>query len=251
MADKDSREFTTESNERQRRWIWREHPLFFWGVLFFAAGLLGAAAAVARRVPEYQREVALLNQQMTVTERATRDRLLQAEARRSELAIALLRRELRMKALQQKGVHLAINLEDSTLYLMHGKVPMRQARLQIGPDSVIRSPDGRTWRFVRPLGQRRLEKKLYNSTYVVPEWVYVSRGQPVPSESERTIKAGLGTYVIQLDDGTEIYSVPQKGPFAAEEDSAARPKPASFMADAKDLGAIIDAVSKDTPVFIY
>ncbi len=81
--------------------------------------------------------------------------------------------------------------------------------------------------------------------------MYVSRGQPIPSESDRKIKEGLGIYVIELNDGTEIYSVPRRGPLAAEGDAAPAAKPASFMAEAKDLGAIIDAVSKDTPVFIY
>lgn len=240
------------NTNRERDWIWRKHPLFFWGMLLLMAGLLVASAAVARRVPGYQRDVALLDQRMSAAERATRDRLLEAEARQSHLAIALLRREMRIKALQQKGVHLAISLEDSSLSLMHGKVPLRRTRVQVGSDSVIRAPDGRTWRFVRPMGERRITKKLYNSTYTVPEWVYISRGEPVPAESERTIRGGLGTYVIQLDDGTEIYSTPKDGPLAGDGNSGpARPKPASFMAPAKDLGAIIDAIGKDAPVFIY
>jgi hypothetical protein len=252
MTDNDSQIFEHRTAEPKRRWIWSEHPVFFWAMLLLMAGLLGAAAVVARRVPEYQQDVALLNQRMTAAERATRDRLMQSESRRSELAIALLRRDLRVKALQQKGVHLAISLEDSTLYLMHGRVPMRQARLQIGADSVVHADDGRTWRLIRPVGERRLAKKLYNATYTVPEWVYVSRGMAVPPESERRIREGLGTYVLQLNDGTEIYSVPRRGPLAAQGDAVpARPKPASFMAEAEDLAAIIDAVSNDTPVFIY
>lgn len=252
MANNESRDVQPAPPNTRRPWIWSEHPVFFWAMLLLMGGLLGAAAVIARRVPEYQREAALLNQRMTAAERATRDRLMHAETKRSELAIGLLRRELRIKAMQQKGVHLAISLEDSTLYLMHGRVPMRQARLQIGGDSVIRADDGRTWRLVRPVGERRLARRLYNSTYTVPEWVYVSRGLPIPPDSNRKIKDGLGVYVIELNDGTEIYSIPRRGPLAARGDSVpAQPKPASFMAEEKDLGAIIDAVSKDTPVFIY
>ncbi len=251
MADNHSQDLAPPPAEGKRRWIWHEHPVFFWAMLLLTGGLLGAAAVIARRVPEYQHEVALLNQRMTAAERATRDRILRSESKRSELAIALLQRDLRIKAMRQKGVHLAISLKDSTLYLMHGRVPMRQARLRIGPDSVIRADDGRTWRLVRPVGERRLARKLYSPTYTVPEWVYVSRGQLVPPESDRKIKEGLGIYVIELNDGTEIYSVPRRGPLAGEGDAIPAAKPASFMAEAKDLGAIIDAVSKDTPVFIY
>lgn len=239
--------------EGERRWIWRDHPVFFAGMLLLMIGLLSAASVVASRVPGYQQDVALFNQRMSAEERATRDRLLASEAKRAELAIALLRRDLRVKAMQQRGLHLAISLDDSTLYLMHGKAALRRARVWIGGDSVVRAPDGRSWRFVRPVGERRLAEKLYNSTYTVPEWVYVSRGEPVPSEAERTVRGGLGTYVMRLDDGTEIYSIPRKGPLAATEDDSAPPppKPASFMAEARDLGAIIDAVNKDAPVFIY
>jgi hypothetical protein len=223
----------------------KDHPVFFWGmvtlILLFAAG----SAAVALRVPEYQREAAAMARQMSEEERATRDRILQSQTRRSEMAVALLRRELRLRSLQQKGMHLAISLEDSTLSLRHGKATLRAVPVQIGADSVIRAPDGRSWRFVRALGERRLADKERSPAYTIPEWVYVSRGQPVPAESERTVEGGLGSYVLRLDDGTEIYSTPKAGPLAGAV------KPASFMVRERDLMAIFDAVRTDIPVFIY
>ena len=51
--------------------------------------------------------------------------------------------------------------------------------------------------------------------------------------------------MIRLDDGTEIYSEPEAGPFAEGV------KPASFMVDETDMRAIFDAIREDTPVFIY
>lgn len=223
----------------------REHPVFFWGVVTLVLLFTAATVAVALRIPDYEAEAAALNQRMTEAERATRDRLLESRARRSELAVALLKRELRIRALEEKGVHLAISLEDSTLSLRHGKMTLRAVPIQIGPDSVIRAPDGRTWRFVRALGERRVVEKEHAPTYTVPEWVYVGRDEPVPSEEERKVKGGLGRYVIRLDDGTEIYSEPKTGPLAGEV------KPAAFMAGERDLLTIFDALRVDTPVFIY
>jgi hypothetical protein len=55
----------------------------------------------------------------------------------------------------------------------------------------------------------------------------------------------MGSYVITLDDGTEIYSQPQSGPL---KDTVI---PAGFMARGRDLAAIFDAVKEDTPVYIY
>lgn len=223
----------------------REHPVFFWGTAALIALFAVAAAVVGMRVPRYQREAAEINAKMTVAERATRDSVLQSRAKRSDLAIALLRREVRVKALETRGIHLAISIEDSVLELRHGKATLRRARVRIGPDSIIRAPDGRTWRFVRALGERHLAEKQVSPTYTVPEWVYISRGQPVPSEDQRKVAGGLGRYVLRLDDGTEIYTEPQEGPLKGVV------KPASFVARARDLAAIFDAIKVDTPVYIY
>ncbi|HEV2131199.1 MAG TPA: hypothetical protein VGR27_08850 [Longimicrobiaceae bacterium] len=223
----------------------REHPIFFWGMLAVVIGLLAATTVVAARIPDYRQDAALLDERMSADERATRDRILESRSTRAELAIALLRRELQLKSMQEKEIHLALSLDDSTLYLRHGSATLRQVRVRIGPDSVIEGPNGRTWRFVRALGERHVQEKQTSPTYLIPDWVYVSRGEPVPSESERLVEGGLGKYVLRLDDGTEIYSEPQTGPLAGQV------KPASFMAPEGDLHAIFEAIGRETPVYIY
>ena len=67
-------------------------------------------------------------------------------------------------------------------------------------------------------------------------------------EALLTVSRAIARHVrvtMRLDDGTEIYSKPSAGPLA---DTV---KPAAFMARARDLAAIFDAVSEDTPVYIY
>lgn len=209
------------------------------------AALLAATVAVAIRVPQYRAEAAMLDGRMTDVERATRNRILQSETRRSELAVALLQREMRTRALREKNLHLALSVRDSTLALRHGPATLRTIPVLIGSDSVVRAPDGRSWRFVRALGERHLREKQLAPTYLVPEWVYVARGEPVPPEAERRVPGGLGEYVLRLGDGTEIYSTPRLGPHAGAA------KPASFMAAEEDLRAIFDAVGVETPVYVY
>lgn len=223
----------------------REHPVFFWGVFAVLVILVSGTVAVASRIPRYQQDAALLDERMSETEKETRDRILDSRTRRSELALGLLQRQLRLKALEEKGLHLAINTEDSTLSLRHGPATLREVPLQIGPDSVIRAPGGETWRLIRALGERHLQAKEVNPTVTVPEWVYVSRGEAVPPEEERRVEGALGRYVLRLDDGTEIYSTPKEGPFAG------RVRPAGFMASEQDLGTIFDAIETETPVYIY
>lgn len=223
----------------------RDHPVFFWGVLVALVLLLSASAVIGMRIPQYRQQAAELDARMSEAERETRDRILDSRSRRSQLAVALLQRELRLKSLEEEGLHLAISLEDSTLALRHGPATLREVRVQVGPDSVIRAPDGRTWRFVRALGERHLDERQTSPEYLVPEWVYIGRGEPVPPEAERRIEGGLGRYVLRLDDGTEIYTLPESGPLAGGV------KPAAFAVAEEDMRAIFDAVKVDTPVYIY
>lgn len=223
----------------------REHPVFFWGSVALIALFVAAAGTVAMRIPRYNRETAEITRQMTAAEKQTQADLLQHRQRRTQLAVALLQRDMRIRSLETSKRHLAIVLKDSMLELRQGRATLRRAKLAIGRDSIVRAPDGRQWRFVRGVGERHIARLEQNPTITVPEWVYVSRGQPVPPESERRVPGGMGAYVITLDDGTEIYSQPQAGPL---KDAVI---PAGFMAQRRDLAAIFDAVKEDTPVYIY
>lgn len=222
------------------------HPVFFWGMAAFVLMLLVATVTMAVRIPLYRSQAASLDATMTEAEREARDRILDSRAQRSELAVALLQRELRLRALEENSVHLAISLEDSTLSLRHGPATLRETRVAIGADTTIVAPDGRTWRLVRPLGERHVEEKQVDPTYTVPEWVYLARGEAAPPEEERTVAGGLGDYVLRLNDGTEIHTRPESGPFATGS------RPAAFIVEEEeDMAAIFDAISTETPVYIY
>lgn len=222
-----------------------EHPVFFWGTVSLIALLVIAAAAVGARIPRYNREADEIASRMTAEQKRTRAELMSHRQRRTQLAVAVLQRDMRIRSLETRQRHLAVVLKDSVLELRQGRATLRRAKLSIGPDSIVRAPDGRSWRFVRGVGERHIARLEQNPTVTIPEWVYVSRGQPVPPEDQRRIAGGMGIYVITLDDGTEIYSQPRSGPL---KDAVV---PAAFMAQARDLAAIFDAVKEDTPVYIY
>lgn len=224
----------------------RNHPVFFWGMAAVTLVLLVASVVMAVRIPLYRTQAASLDETMTEAEKETRDRILNSQARRSDLAIALLQREVRLQAMEENSIHLAISLEDSTLSLRHGPAVLRETPISVGPDSTVRAPDGRSWRLVRPLGERHLQEKEVNPTFEVPEWVYVSRGETPPPEGERRVEGGLGQYVLRLNDGTEIHTRPETGPFATG------PRPAAFIVENEaDMRAIFDAISAETPVYIF
>ncbi|HUE96579.1 MAG TPA: hypothetical protein VMN39_07955, partial [Longimicrobiaceae bacterium] len=213
------------------------HPVFFWGMATLVAVLLVGTVTMAVRIPQYRTQAASLDETMSEAEREARDRILNSQARRSELAIALLQREMRLAALEETSVHLAISVDDSTLALRHGPTTLRETRVAVGADTTIVAHDGRTWRLVRPLGERRVEEKQVNPRYTVPEWVYIARGEPVPEEGERTMEGALGDYVLRLNDGTEIHTRPERGPFASGS------RPAAFIVEEEaDMAAIFEAI---------
>lgn len=206
---------------------------------------VGAAGIVAARVPGYQQAATRLDQNMTEQEKQTRDGILNSTVKRSELALALLQRELRMRELQQQGLHIAIDTEDSLLFLRHDNATLRRVPVRLGPDSTVTAKDGETWRMVRALGERHVEGKQKDGVFDTPEWIYAARGEPVPSQEERAVAGGLGKYTLLLDDGTAIYTPPSAGPFTGSV------KPAAFLVAEADMEPIFEAVTKDTPVFIY
>ena len=223
-----------------------DHPLFFWGLVAVVVILFGATVAMAARIPLYRSQAAAMDGDMSQTERDMRDRILDSRARRSDLAVALMQRELRLAAMEEDTVHLALSLEDSTLTLRHGGATLRESRVTIGADSTVQAPDGRTWRLVRPLGERHVADKEVEPVWTVPEWVYVAQGQPVPPEDQRQVPGGLGEFLLRLDDGTEIHTRPSAGPFATGV------KPAGFVVEDEDaMRAIFDAITAETPVYIY
>ncbi|HKP74747.1 MAG TPA: hypothetical protein VJT67_04355 [Longimicrobiaceae bacterium] len=222
-----------------------EHPVFFWGVVALISLLVIAAAAVGVRIPRYNHQADEIASRMTAEQRRTRQELMANRQQRTRLAVAVLQRDMRIRSLETRQRHLAIVLKDSVLELRQGRATLRRAKLSIGPDSIIRAPDGRSWRFVQGVGERHIATREQNPTITIPDWVYVSRGQPAPPEGQRRVAGGMGAYVITLDDGSKIYSQPRDGPL---KDAVI---PAGFMAQARDLAAIFDAVKEDTPVYIY
>jgi hypothetical protein len=223
----------------------KAHPFFFWGMSAVVVLFLVATAVVAMRIPRYRSQTSEIQSLMSAQEKATQDRVLNSRARRSDLAVALLQRELRIKALEQKGMHIAIDTKDSVMYLRSGHAVLRQVKVAIGPDSTVTAPDGRTWRMVRAMGQRELDRKDDSPALTVPDWVYVSERRPVPPDDQRRVEGGLGAYVLTLDDGTMIYSEPTAGPF---KDTV---MPGAFMVRGHDLAAIFGAIKPGIPVFIY
>jgi hypothetical protein len=190
---------------------------------------------------QYRRESAQARQGMSALEKQRADALLESEEGRTALMLALVRQQ----SVTEKGLNLAISLEDGTMDLQREGSELRQMRVEIGPEAVIGQEPGAV-RVTPPLGKRHVAR-VVDASYVweAPEWVYLQRGRSVPAS--RGVKGGLGHIAVLLDDGTPLYSRPAAGPLADE----SYVLPGGVRVDAADLAAIRENLTPGLPVYFF
>jgi hypothetical protein len=251
-------EWLDEAPRQRRRFPWplaepRERRRTRWGefreaypriVTAMAVGLLGLIALdvfLLVKRSEYRREILADRAAMTATERQRTDGLLAASEERTALGLALVRQQ----AVLDRKLNLAISLEKGTMDLQREGAELREMRVEIGPEvSVGEAPGAR--KITPPLGRRRVAAVLDGSyPWEVPAWVYVHRAQPVPAD--RRLPGALGPVSVLLDDGTALYSRPERGPLA----DATYVLPGGVRVQATDLLAIRENLAPGLPVYFH
>lgn len=195
---------------------------------------------VAKR-KRYGAEIDRLRASMTDLERKRTDEIVSQDESRMRVAIALIRRQARMEG----SLHLAVSVDSSAMYLEREGALLREMPVHVGPERRVGiAPD--TVHLVPPRGVRTIARVLTASdAWEVPEWVYIDRGLPVPTE--RTVRGSLGAGAILLEGGTILYSMPTEGPLS----DSAYVMPGAVRARAEDLQAILPNLSAGMRVYFY
>ena len=175
-------------------------------------------------------------------------RTMKEQLAEMDLTRDALQRELegRMKfaaSLKSENFYLSIDSNARKLRFFYGDTVLREADVTIG-DSRTFTSSGKTWTFVPLKGAFRVEGKLVNYAWPVPEWVYVMKSEPLP-ETRPVVPNGLGAYVIRLPNGYVIHSPPAPG------SPLQGPKPGSYMVDEDVLKAIWPQIHTGTQVYIF
>jgi hypothetical protein len=152
---------------------------------------------------------------------------------------------IRQQAVLDRKLNLAISLEKGTMDLQREGAELREVPVEIGPEvSVGPTPGAR--KVTPPLGRRRVAAVVDGThAWEVPAWVYAHRGQPAPAD--RRIPGALGPIAVILDDGTALYSRPERGPLA----DAAYVLPGGVRIPAADLMAIRENLAPGLPVYFH
>ncbi|MHB1222635.1 MAG: hypothetical protein ACYC2G_01105, partial [Gemmatimonadaceae bacterium] len=232
----------------RRRLGWREFRRAYPGVLavlgVVLAVLLVADGFLIQRRSAYAAETTRLRESMTTVERERTDLILAADERRWAVMLELARRQARA----DQRLHLSVAVDSGTLTLERDGARLRLVRAEVGGVALVGSaPD--TVRLAAPRGERTIEAVLgANDSWLVPDWVYVQRGLPVPPDSAaRSVAGALGATALVLTGGTVIYALPATGPLA----EPSYVLPGSVRLPAADLEAMRPNLSPGMSVYFY
>ncbi|HEY2323457.1 MAG TPA: hypothetical protein VGJ82_11410 [Thermoanaerobaculia bacterium] len=174
-----------------------------------------------------------------------RDELSQMDVTEGQLKRELDARMEYLKTVDSEQFYLSVDTAKKKLALRLGKDVVRESDIEVGEGRTVKSGT-KSWTFVPLKGAFTVTDKKNNYGWVVSEWAYAMRGEPLPAV-RANIPNGLGAYVVFLPDGYLIQSPPP-----ATSPLAGRPKPGSIMIPEADLAAMWPRIIPgQTRVYIF
>ena len=229
--------------ETVRRWreLWEAYPRIVTGMVVGIALLLVVDLVLAYQRVQYGWELARMRDSMTETERRRIDAIAASEDNQLAIAVELARRQ----ALSDTELHLAVDTGQGLLYLQRQGARLREMRVRLAPAATVGSPPDSVL-LVPPLGKRSVARVADGSyPWVVPEWLYLDLGWPVPQN--RRIPGALGPLAVFLDSGAVLYARPAVGPLS----DVNYVLPGSVRAEAPDLEAIRAELQPGMAVYFH
>lgn len=114
----------------------------------------------------------------------------------------------RLVNLIPKTPYLIINTSENKITLMKGNEVLHEGLCSTGSYTVLKTADGKEmWIFQTPRGMLRVQNKLVNPVWRMPDWAFIEEGLPVPPPyaPERYERNVLGDYALDLGRGYLIH----------------------------------------------
>jgi lipoprotein-anchoring transpeptidase ErfK/SrfK len=104
------------------------------------------------------------------------------------------------------GRHLVVSLAEHRLYLMDGARVLWSTVVGTGTGTRLAGA-GQRWSFSTPRGMFRVQMRQKNPVWILPDWYFVERHEPVPpADSPRRRLAGaLGSSALFLGEEIAIH----------------------------------------------
>lgn len=231
-----------ESPERRRT---PRPPLWLNLSIFLLAAIVFLISSWHRRaLAEDFQEVLASERTSPVVINEVKDELAKMDLTEEQLRRELQAREQLIANLDDENFYLALDTGKKTLMLQYADQVLREMPVEAGAQREIEGKDGKVWTFVPLKGAFEMVGKSYSPSWQVQEWVYLMKGEEVPS-SLPTIKGGIGRYVIELPNDYVIHTAP------SEDSPLDGVKPGSFMVSESDMRAIWPRIGEGTKIYIY
>jgi lipoprotein-anchoring transpeptidase ErfK/SrfK len=109
------------------------------------------------------------------------------------------------------------------------------------------SGDGQSWEFSTPRGLFQVQLKEKDPVWILPDWVFVERGEPVPpSESpKRKVKGMLGDAALYLTPEIAIHGTDSPDQLGSDISHGC------IRISNADVRRLYDEVKVGTPVLIH
>jgi lipoprotein-anchoring transpeptidase ErfK/SrfK len=103
-----------------------------------------------------------------------------------------------------------ISLDEHRLYVLERGRVVWSARIGTGTGEVLEGA-GQVWDFATPPGRYRVQRKERDPVWILPDWHFVKRGEPIPplNSPRRRLKGALGAAALYLTPEIAIHGTDQ------------------------------------------
>lgn len=175
-----------------------------WGLLL---GVLLAATTLFTAPALREWAFALLPDAKFVSDlNAASTKDLQQQLKKAEKDFNALRAKL--DRLIPRDHYLIINSTENQMTVMKGAAVVHKGTCSTGSNVMLKMEnDDRQWFFSTPRGMFRVQGKIKNPTWRMPDWAFIEEGLPVPppNSPERIQYGVLGDYALAFGNGYFVH----------------------------------------------
>jgi lipoprotein-anchoring transpeptidase ErfK/SrfK len=144
------------------------------------------------------------------------------------------------------GRHVRISLEEHRLYVMDGERVVWSAVVGTGTGEILDGPD-QVWDFSTPRGAFRVQAKERDPVWILPDWVFVKRGERIPPRESplRRVEGMLGEAALYIAPEIAIRGTDEPELLGAEVSHGC------IRMSNEDVRRLYDELEVGTPVIIF
>jgi hypothetical protein len=150
------------------------------------------------------------------------------------------------------GPYIVVHLAENRVFVFEGRKAVWSAPAGTGTGFRLDTGQHR-WKFTTPKGLMRVQRMEKDPLWQAPDWHFIEKGLPVPSENHpsRFIRGGMGTTALYLGDGIAIHGTERPGLLLNPDPEARRVSHGCIRLTNEAARSLMHMVDVGTPVLIF